>query len=382
MNDIPRPSTEIIQSQQQKLLVELENNNKSCNGVKNALSSIISAVIVSSKKSSKDNDLNDNESSSKIVADGKDEEIAQYQMADASSMKEDDIPGLSTIMSLISEGKVSISEEVFKELNLLNAKADANSEEASNLQARWSALDASIKTLKKEIEDINQYFRYDDLLLHNFPPPPRGLSSIEFSQFIAEQINYFVPNLPFPVSWQHISDAHPLRTKSKKSSVVIVRFCNRNVRHAVYEQSAFINQKGLAITEHLTEKNLTVLKKAKELFGFNNAWTYKCNTIINFNGSFKKVYSVEDINVLFKQYTAKPKATKTPQRYQSRTPINKTQGRFRRPLYNDSYNDSYTHRMPYNTNNYTYNNYDRQQFSQDRRGYGGDMNYRSAVLSH
>ena len=52
---------------------------------------------------------------------------------------------------------------------------------------------------------------------------------------VANQINNLIPNLPIRVSVHHISTAHPLPTKSKKSNVVVVRFANRYIKDMIYK---------------------------------------------------------------------------------------------------------------------------------------------------
>ena len=163
-------------------------------------------------------------------------------------------------------------------------------------------LDSTVKKQGKRLDSIEQYFKFDNLLLHKFHLPSNYLPSLQFSHYIANQINYFLPQLLVPVTWEHISDAHPLKTKNSKSNVIIVRFCNRNIRHEIYSKRHLL-RRGMYITEHLTENNLKVLNRAKELFGFNSVSTEKCNIIITVGRKTHRVQSIEDVNELFEEVT-------------------------------------------------------------------------------
>ena len=57
----------------------------------------------------------------------------------------------------------------------------------------------------------------------------------------------------------------------------------------------------LAITEHLTASNLTVLKKAQELFG-SAARTENCKVLVKIYGSDSVVSTIEDVQKLYNCY--------------------------------------------------------------------------------
>ena len=153
-----------------------------------------------------------------------------------------------------------------------------------------TVLDTALKELKNELNNLKQYIKLDNLLFHNLRLPYnyKYMSSLQFSYFIADVINRLITQLATPVTWQNISDVHPLRTKLNKSSVIIVRFCNRNIRHEIYSKRALLKRSGISITEHLTDSNLAVLKKAQELFGFRSVNTENCQVVVDVQGKKKK----------------------------------------------------------------------------------------------
>ena len=71
----------------------------------------------------------------------------------------------------------------------------------------------------------------------------------------------------------------------------------------IYDNRCYLTRRGLAITEHLTESNLNILKKAKELFGFHNAHADRCNIMVDVNGKSNKVNTIIDVYELFETIT-------------------------------------------------------------------------------
>ena len=258
-----------------------------------------------------------------------DDEIANesyHERKDDAVIKNEVLPDLNRILLLLSSGRLKLSEQAMKRLQELGIKVDAAVNTSNDLQDKWNSLNNALKDHKKQVNDIKQYIKFDNLLFHNFKLPPKGLTSLEFSHYMAQQINHLIP-LCVPVSWHHISDAHRLWTKSKKSNVIIVRFCNRNIRHEIYSNRNLLKVKGLTITEHLTEENLQVLYRAKELFGFTNVFTENCKIFITLNGKIKRVKSIEDVNELFEANSAQhhdsiPNVQRPPRKHQSDTSTN------------------------------------------------------------
>ena len=267
-------STDAVVEEQLNLRNDVTNQQKACLDMKNAMSMLLSKAIAKAKKGNIGSESSTCSSTSTIKTIKSVESI--HVIADDSDDEETnkvDIPHLDEFLSMVDEGQIDISDELMKEMFNVNTRVDALNEVSSDLQKRWCELDTSVnKEITTTINNINQYFKIDNLLLHKFPIPPKRMSSLQFSQYVADYLNYILPYLPVPVSWQHISTAHYLPTKAKKSNVVVVRFCNRNIKDMIFNSKQYVRA-NIAIKEHLTEFNLIVLKKARELFGFKNAHT-------------------------------------------------------------------------------------------------------------
>ena len=380
----------VFHAEQDKLHHAVDINISTCSAVKGALTSIVSAALIScedNESTISDDSLEDEvknqslESIKYIDTDDDDNTL----LANDDYIKED-IPGLTKLLNLLSEGKLVLSKEVLQQMQELSVRVDAASKEANELQGRLRSLDSDVRELDKklerlqqELERLKQYLKLENLLFHNFPPPQtKNMSSLQFCMYMAEQINYFLPHLPVPVSWEHISDAHPLRTKSKKSSVIIVRFCNRNIRHAIYENRAMLKRRGMGITEHLTPSNLDLLNKAKSLFGFKNVTTEKCNVFVNIDGTMNMVKSINEMNELFESRHAQHVSLPTDlsnNKVSTNTINNQNIKSTRRQ----------THRVSNKTNPYrnnsnghnTSNMYYNSQYYQPQRGYSNNFSGRN-----
>ena len=311
---IPVDATNILTNKQSSLHAEVINTRSECQQLQNQMKNLI-AVAIQSRRS-EDSERNGADTTESVCSSSTTvntvksvdsiKEIVNSDVAiisDGESGISDGTPNpdFDTFIKLAKEGKIDFTDELLKEIYNTNARIDAINEVANTLQDKWSEIDTTINIIKSEINDIKQYIKIENLLLHKFPLPPKGYTSLQYSQYVADLLNKYLPQLPVKVKWEYISTAHTLPTKSKKSNVIIVRFCNRNIRDAIFKAKHFL-PKHLAITEHLTEMNLAVLKKAQELFGYSYIHTDNCKVLINLYGKAYKVSTINEVHKLFVDY--------------------------------------------------------------------------------
>ena len=122
------------------------------------------------------------------------------------------------------------------------------------------------------LDKNEQYTKIENLLIHGLTGVPNYKGYL-FSTWVADMINMLIPNLDFAISPEHISISHPLRNNDEMTKVVIVRFVNRDVRNEIFYKKKWITNSNVYITEHLTKRNLDLLKKTKALVGPKNAWS-------------------------------------------------------------------------------------------------------------
>ena len=279
----PISGTDVI-AEQTKLRGDIFKNTNTCNSLENALTSILHTAL-----SRHENDI---ESDNESITDSLDMDR---------TMLAEDIPGVNKLISLISKGKVKVDNQMLEDLQKLDKMVKDTKQELSKLADNLVTLDSAVKELSKFVKETKQYIQSENLLFHNFyQPQSKSLSSLQYSCFMANQINHFLgPHLPVPVSPLHISTAHRYRTKLNKSNVIIVRFAHRHMKEAIFARKHLLEGMNMSITEHLIPEKLATLKRARQLFGYKNADTDNCKVFVTINGVYKFVDNIEQVNELF-----------------------------------------------------------------------------------
>ena len=126
-----------------------------------------------------------------------------------------------------------------------------------------SDLDDSILKIISRINNVEQYGRLYNLLIHNVLRVPYKSKGLRFSYFIVDLLNSILGRyLDFPITIYDIDKSHPLYKKSNGKYVLIVRFVRRDIRDAIfYISRKFLNDpEGITITENLTADDMKLLK--------------------------------------------------------------------------------------------------------------------------
>jgi len=163
------------------------------------------------------------------------------------------------------------------ELFELNKRVDKIEQENKQLKEENISLKDSIKTLMCQLDksvvlndDLDQYSRNDNLLIHGVPLPADNSAETNLEDVIADIVKSNFPNVVMNKS--DISVAHrvgssqnPTAGARAKPPPVIVRFSRRVVRNEILHSRKLLKGKNLAITEHLTPRRAELLKKASLL---------------------------------------------------------------------------------------------------------------------
>ena len=150
------------------------------------------------------------------------------------------------------------------------------------------------------MNNSDQYSYNYNLMLHKLKNVPistkeHRVSHEEFNLFIANELNKFFPNLA--IKPNDIDIAHPIKSRkgNKADPVVVVRFYRRSLRHDIYANKKLLKGKSLVITEHLTQENLYLLRRTKEIYGKNNAWSNSGVIYASINGIKTRIRSHHDL---------------------------------------------------------------------------------------
>ena len=159
-------------------------------------------------------------------------------------------------------------------LSELKKEAVSSLESLTSLQERWSYFDHTMQDCLYRLNRSDQYSRINSLIVKGFPPIPPKTYGRELKKKIVQGINDLLPNLNGgPVQLNEVEYGHTLKTrKSTSKHIVIVKFSCRFTRNEVFYSKRDL-PKGVSISEHLTQFNLKLLNKAKDIVGVKNVWT-------------------------------------------------------------------------------------------------------------
>ena len=143
----------------------------------------------------------------------------------------------------------------------------------------FKCLQSQCEVNNSRLNLLDQYTRKNCLLLHakKLLISPK-LKGINYSKKVVEFLNSNFPNnaLSKKLSVYDIDTSHPLHRKNRINNgkhIVIIKFVRRDLRNEVLANRKLLKRAGVTVTEHLTDYNLNLLKKAQELAGFKNAWS-------------------------------------------------------------------------------------------------------------
>ena len=91
-----------------------------------------------------------------------------------------------------------------------------------------------------------------------------------------EIINIIKNDLAEEITIHDIDRTHRLGKRKLDNNVprhIIVKFTIYNVRNRLFKTKKKLKGKAVSITESLTKRRVVELKKAREMYGFNNVWS-------------------------------------------------------------------------------------------------------------
>jgi hypothetical protein len=141
---------------------------------------------------------------------------------------------------------------------------------AENVVLRDSiaSLTAKSESLTCTIDDLEQYSRGSNLMIHGIQPQPDDNVGTNLAARVVTLLN---SNLGVSVHDNDLSTAHRVRRVNASSSgnpkppPVVIQFNNRAIRSDILSKRKHLKGRGLSITEQLTPRRMNLLKKAGEL---------------------------------------------------------------------------------------------------------------------
>jgi hypothetical protein len=176
-----------------------------------------------------------------------------------------------------------------------NKRVDELDKRCRDLHAENGALRDSIKGLTTRIEtltlstdDLQQYSRSDNLLLHGIPLPTDGTKEDDLRQVVLGAFNRYLPGMN--VTEDCISTAHRIASRphnvssngstparAPKPPAIVIRFTQRAVKNRVLANRRKLKGMSISLTEQLTARRMQLLKKASDLataHKVQSAWSH------------------------------------------------------------------------------------------------------------
>ena len=166
------------------------------------------------------------------------------------------------------------------------------------------SLSQEMQNLASRLDEKDQYDMRNTLLVHKLDDVPVKKEGDEFFdrtffEYIVGKLNDLFPTMQPKLTIRDIDDTHVLRTrKPSASKVVIVKFVSRFTRKLIFSLKKTLKNTPVAITEHLTAKNLKLLNDTKDVVGKKNVWTHYGKVLVNVNNSIRAIRNNYDIEKL------------------------------------------------------------------------------------
>ena len=213
------------------------------------------------------------------------------------------------------DNPVAAVEDLFKNPNLsisaeqhatLSTDALAAHTGLTVLENRVSAIDSELQGTTKAVNDLEQYIRGWNILIHgltNLPVRPQGakVDDFEFTfiEYICDVLNRHLGNYLYQLIQPYdIERAHILYQGEEKSDkpVVIVRFVRRVVRNNVFFKRRYLKNSHISISDHLSALNRKILYAIKPVAGKENTWTCHGTVFANLDGKRYEFKSMTAVN--------------------------------------------------------------------------------------
>ena len=215
-----------------------------------------------------------------------------------------------------SKGKKIVNME--KRLASLEEKLHKSNGERQDYRGQMTEL-------QSKIEEYEQYSRRDNLIISGLKvtqsfsgalksQPNTGVAAEQISQsdldesdssgrdhsIMTKNIISFAKNqLNVDIGEQDLVAVHPLpKRNARETALCIVRFANRDARKKVVQSRKKLKGTNIFINDHLTPKNATLFKLAREMRKRNeiqSCWTMDCKIFIKINDRKIWIKTTDDL---------------------------------------------------------------------------------------
>ena len=108
------------------------------------------------------------------------------------------------------------------------------SQSISELQEVWSYAESKLQEFSYRINNTDQYMKKNSLLIRGLKDIPKKTYGLAFSKYIIGKLKNLLPTIADSLRVEDIDVSHPLPTRNKFKSCVIVKFVRRDIKNLIF----------------------------------------------------------------------------------------------------------------------------------------------------
>ena len=189
-----------------------------------------------------------------------------------------------------ADSKIEYENPNQVQANLEIARLRQHTEE---LHIKFNLISAAIRKLEFSIDELEQYGHRNCIILHGTSNLPNAHNN--YYEFLHKVINTINHHLNLRLNIDCVDIAYPLPPAKSGNIPIIIKFLKRSTRNEIYKRKHLLSKSGLAVTESLTKRRLSLLQEAKSLLGDKNVWSFNGTVFTNINSKREKIVFQEDL---------------------------------------------------------------------------------------
>jgi len=208
---------------------------------------------------------------------------------------------IKLLLSAVEEIRSNMvtKEDLCKLVDLI----DTQQKKIESLEGHVSILQNTVRLLKKDQENQEQYLRRQCLRIFGVPKPAK-----ESPEDCFNTVKKIIADVGLKIPEDTLDRAHRIgRARDNQPPAIIVKFTNFRHRTALYEKRKVIREKfKYSVNLDLTRERLALLKQAKTFLSSKSTSTEdfvfadtNCVVTAKIGQKFHKIFSMDDLQVLF-----------------------------------------------------------------------------------
>lgn len=189
---------------------------------------------------------------------------------------------------------IKIVEKILKSDMLLDKISKIIGEKTADIikayEEKVILLETKLGKAYEDIDALEQYSRRNNIRIYGVPETTGEDIDTVITSVCKEKLGV-------DVTAGSIDCCHRLGKKENGNRPILVKFCSRNIKQAVYNTKSKLKGTKMVIREDLTKRRLSLLKDVQKKC--DAAWTNNCNIFTKLGNKVHKISSYNDLDNLF-----------------------------------------------------------------------------------